>query len=254
MIWTGMRFNFQRVAYATLPVCNALEMEDVDAALTRAALPAGARALDLGCAHAGVAIRLAARFGLMVDAVDADGAMIDLASERIVQAGVEGRATPHHAWSDSFLADRPPYDLIVAIGTIEPVGAGVREPAEMLRGLSRHLVAGGWLLWGDLVWKAEPPEPLRMVIEANNIYADHAGWQAAARAAGFEIVSAGLSSDETWSRYMAQMDAAVRDWAAANPDRPETPAIAARGDQVRSLFTFGRDYLDFGLYLLRKPA
>ena len=93
-----------------------------------------------------------------------------------------------------------------------------------------------------------------MVIEANNIYADHAGWQAAARAAGFEIVSAGLSSDETWSRYMAQMDAAVRDWAAANPDRPETPAIAARGDQVRSLFTFGRDYLDFGLYLLRKPA
>ena len=58
MIWTGMRFNFQRVAYATLPVCNALEMEDVDAALTRAALPAGARALDLGCAHAPALIHI----------------------------------------------------------------------------------------------------------------------------------------------------------------------------------------------------
>lgn len=249
-----MRFNFQRVAYATLPVCNALEMEDVEAAVALADLPAEAHALDLGCAHAGVAIRLATRFGLTVDAVDADGAMIDLAAERIVQAGVGDRVSPHHAWSDSFLADRPLYDLIVAIGTIEPVGAGVREPAGMLRGLSRHIVPGGWLLWGDLVWKAEPPEPLRRVIEANNLYADHAGWQAAARAAGFEIVSADLSSDEAWARFMTGMDEAVRDWTTANPDRPETAAIAARGDQVRSLFAFGRDYLDFGLYLLRKPA
>ncbi|WP_288760187.1 class I SAM-dependent methyltransferase [uncultured Brevundimonas sp.] len=248
-----MSVNFQRVAYATLPVCNALGMADVEAAVSRTGLAPGARALDLGCAHAGVAIHLARRFALDFDAVDADGAMIELARERIDQAGVGDHVTLHHAWSGAFLADQSPYQLIVAIGVIEPVGAGVREPAAMMAGLSRRLTPGGWLLWGDLAWKGEPPAPLRQVIEANNLYADHTGWQAAARDAGLEVVSAGLSDDATWAHYLAAMDAAVRDWTAANPDRPETPAIAARGDQVRSLFAFGRDYLDFGLYLLRRP-
>lgn len=246
--------NFQRVAYAALPVCNALEMADVEAAAARTDLAVGARALDLGCGHAGIAIRLAQRFGLVFDAVDADGAMIDLARERIAEASVQDQVALHHAWSGPFLADQPPYDLIVAIGTIEPVGEGVRAPVDLFAGLARHLTPGGWLMWGDLTWKAEPPEPLRRIIEANNLYADHAGWRAAAEAAGLEVVSAALSDDATWTRYLDGMNQAVRDWTTAHPDRPEAPAIAARGEQVRSLFAFGRDYIDFGLYLLRKPG
>ncbi|KAK0329886.1 hypothetical protein LTR94_034961, partial [Friedmanniomyces endolithicus] len=77
-----------------------------------------------------------------------------------------------------------------------------------MAGLSRRLTPGGWLLWGDLAWKGEPPAPLRQVIEANNLYADHTGWQAAARVAGLEVVSAGLSDDATWAHYLAAMDAA----------------------------------------------
>ncbi len=248
-----MSVNFQRVAYATLPVCNPVDIADVEAAAARTGLGPGARSLDLGCAHAGVAIRLAQRFGLAFDAVDADGAMTELARERIDQAGVADRVTLHHAWSGPFLADQPPYELIVAFGTIEPVGAGVREPAAIMSGLARRLTPGGWLMWGDLAWKSEPPAPLRQVIESNNIYADHAGWQAAARDAGLEVVSAQLSDDAAWAYFLDGMESAVRDWTAANPDRPETAAIAARGDQVKSLFAFGRDYLDFGLYLLRRP-
>jgi SAM-dependent methyltransferase len=229
-----MLVNFPRIAYAALPVCNALELDDVEAAVARTGLSSDARMLDLGCAHAGVSLALARRFGFQADAVDADGAMVDLARERIEASGLKDRVRLHHAWSGPFLRDQPAYDLIIAIGVIDPVGDGALAPEAMLHGLSHHLAAGGWLLWGDLVWKAEPPEPLRRVIEANNLYADHSGWQSAARAAGLEVVTTGLSSDETWTRYMTAMETSVTTWAAAHPDRPETPGIAARGDRLRA--------------------
>lgn len=244
--------TFHRIAYEALDVCNAVEMATVEAMVSRTGLRPGARVLDIGCGNGAVAIRLAGRFGFMVDAVELDPSMADLARSRVAAAPSGERVTVHQVRSASVLAESPPFDLIVALGVTEPVGAGVRHPEAMFTGLARHLVAGGWLLWGDLVWTAEPSEPLKRVVELNNTYADDAGWRAAARAACLEVVWAELSTETVWTTYRTTMDRAVADWLAAHPGHPDAAAVRTRAERIFMMLDFGRDAMGFGLYLLRK--
>lgn len=249
-----MRMSFHRIAYEALEVCNALEMATVDDAVARAGLPAGARALDIGCGNASVSIRLADKFGLAVTAVELDPAMADLAEARIAASGAASRVTLERRSSGAVLAGADAFDLIVAIGTTQPAGGGLLEPADIFPRLAAHLTPGGWLLWGDLTWRDAPPEPLRRLVEAGNRYLDDAGWRATAARSGLETVQAEISADATWDRYVEGMDGAARAWLAANPKSPEAAAVTAAADRVKAMFDFGRPWLDFGLYLFRKAA
>ena len=243
-----MRTSFNLIAYRALDVCNALEMAAVEAAVARAALPEGAAALDIGCGNGAVAAMLARRFGLSVTAVERDPAMAALARERTAGSG----AVVVEAGSETVLADLAPQDLIVVIGATEAAAAGLRDPRAVFERLRSHLAPGGRLLWGDLFWSADPPEPLRLLVEATNTYLTHEGWQTAAREAGFANVWADVSSPETSDRYTTAMDAAARDWLAAHPDAPEAPGVRASAHRVKAMFDFGRPYLGFGLYLLKR--
>lgn len=247
-----MRLNYHTVAYAGLEVCNAVDLATVEAAVRRAD-GVGGRALDIGCGNAGVSIRMAEVFDLAVTAVEYDPAMADLARSRVAASIVADRVILVEGPAGPVLAEGAPWDLIVAMGTTDPVGGGMREPQTMLAAIGERLRSGGWLLWGDLVWLSEPSVPLRQIIELSGTYADHAGWQAAARAAGLEVVSAEVSDQATWDAYNAAMDRAVRDWLVANPDHADAPSIRARADQVAMMMNFGRGVLGFGLYLLKKP-
>ena len=249
-----MHMTFHRIAYEALDVCNAVEMATLEAAVAEAGPPPGARALDIGSGNGAVAIRLAERFGLVVDTVELDPSMAELARSRIAASPARDRITLHQARSGDVLAASAPFDLLTALGVTEPIGGGVRDPLGMLAGLAAHLVPGGRLLWGDLTWTAEPSAPLRQIVEMTNTYADHGGWQAAARAAGLTVLSAELSSPALWNHYRGAMDAAVRDWLAANPGHPEAVAIRARADQVRMMLDFGDGALGFGLYLMGKAG
>jgi cyclopropane fatty-acyl-phospholipid synthase-like methyltransferase len=248
-----MRPTFHRIAYEALDVCNAVEMAALEAAVASTGLQPHARALDIGSGNGGVAIRLAERFGFEVTSVELDPAMAELARERIAASTASARIILHEARSDVVLEAGAPFDLIVALGTTEPIGGGVRDPRGMFKGLARRLTPGGWLLWGDLVWTAEPSQPLRQIVELNNTYADHAGWQAAAEAAGLKVVSAEVSPPALWDRYRTTMMEAVAAWLAAHPDHPAAEPVRGRAHQLNLMFGFGDGALGFGLYLLRAP-
>lgn len=246
--------SFHQIAYQALEVCNAVTMATLDDRLRSTELEPGARALDIGCGNAGVSIRMAQAFGFEVDAVELDPAMAELVRSKIAAARATDRVHLHQARSSEVLAQNPAWDLIVALGVTEPVGAGVRDPRGMFEGLRPHLTAGGWLLWGDLVWLAEPAAPLRQLVEANNNYEDHEGWQAAARAAGFEVVRADISPAEAWDDYRRTMQEAVSAWLDAHPDHPDVGSVAASAHRLKLMFDFGQGTLGFGLYLLRVAA
>ena len=241
--------GFNHIAYAALDVCNALDMAAVIDAVHQAGLAAGATVLDIGTGNGAVAIRLAG-LGLSVTAVEGDARMADLARDRIATSGADVDLVV--ARSGTVLATRPPLDLIVSIGAIEPAGDGLRAPGAVFPALANHLRPGGFLLWGDVVWKGEPPEPLRQMMELNNIYADDAGWRAAATAAGLSVVSARMSSGSEWDRYGLAMQAAAEAWLFAHPDHPAAPAVIRSAERVRLMLAFGRPHMDFGLYLFRK--
>lgn len=246
-----MRTSFHHIAYSALEVCNALEMATVDRAMTLSGLQPGARALDIGTGNGAISRRLAERFGLSVIAVERDPAMAELARERT-------RGTPGvrvvEMTSTAALDAEGPYDLIVVIGATDSAGPGSRDPEVAMERLREHLNPGGFILWGDLVWTETPPEPLRMIVEASNTYRSDKGYRQAAEGAELELLSAEMSSDATWDHYVATMDATAREWLAANPDAPEAAAVRASADRIKGMFDFGREYVGFGLYLLRRPT
>jgi len=246
--------SFQRIAYEVREVCNGVEMSVIEAAVARTGLAAGASAIDIGAGNAAVAIRLAQQFGLRVAAIELDPVMAELARSRIEAAGAEQQISLTVAPAAAALTRMAPVDLIVALGTTDVSGEGRPTPEAGFTALRRSLKPGGWLLWGDVVWRAEPPAPLRQIAELTNLYTDDAGWRAAAAAAGLEVIEARISPQDVFEAYPRDSIVAARAWAAANPEAPETGLVLFHADRVEAITDFGRDYIDFGLYLLRNPA
>lgn len=247
-----MRVAFHHIAYQPLAVCNALSMERLEATVRRAGLKPGAAVMDIGCAYGEVSIRLARAFDARVTAVELDPVMAEGADARIAAAGLSDRITLRRETSAAALAALPPFDLIVAIGSTEPAGKGLREPAAVFAALSQHLTSGGALLWGDLFWKDEPPAPLRQLVETGGYYVGHDAWQAAARDAGLEVISAEISDETEWAAYRTSMETAIADWLDAHPDHADAPSVAATAHRIKMMLDFGAPYLGFGLYLFRK--
>jgi predicted O-methyltransferase YrrM len=250
----GPPMSFQRIAYEVREVCNGVEMSAIEAAVARTGLGEGATAIDLGTGNAAVALRLAQRFGLTISAIELDPVMADLARSRIEAAEAGDRVSLVVARSSEALARMEPVDLIVALGTTDVSGEGRPTPEAGFVALRRSLKPGGWLLWGDIVWRAEPPAPLRQITEVTNLYTDDAGWRAAAVAAGFEVIDGRISPPDVYEAYPRDSIAAARAWARAHPEAPETGSILFHADRVQAITDFGRDYIDFGVYLLRNPA
>jgi SAM-dependent methyltransferase len=246
-----MALNFQHIAYKTLDICNPVSWDAVRGAVTASGLKPGAAALDLGAGNASLAIGLARDLGLKVRAVERDPLMAELAARRIAAAG-QGETVELVIRDSSEVLGRPPLpDLITVLGATDAAAPGLRDPVAVFARLRDAVAPGGFLLWGEPFWKAEPSAPLRQIIEMTNSYQTDAGWQAAAEQAGWRVIHVRHSTEEEWRIYIDTMDASVRAWVAENPDAPQAPRLLARADMQKAMFeSEGFRVFGFGLYLL----
>lgn len=247
-----MHPTYHRIAYEGFAVANPVDLSRVLAVLAEGDLPPGAVALDIGAGAGGVSVAIATAHDLTVHAIERDPAMARMIEDRVAAAGLADRVHVLVENSGTALDRLSPVDLIVALGTTEAAGEGLRDPVGILRGLASHLRAPGYILWGDLFWRGDPPEPLRQVIGLIGDYATDEGWRAAGREAGLDCITREISSEADWDAFFGGADARVRTWLDAHPDAREAGAIRARADQIKTTFDFGRPYLGFGLYLFRK--
>lgn len=244
--------TYHSIAYAGFEVANPVSLDAILALIVRTGLSPDAVAIDIGAGAGGVSVAVARDAGLNVKAIERYPDMAEMIRARADAAGVCDRVKVVAEGSATALDRFPPADLIIALGSTEPAGPGVRAAADIFAVLASKLASPGWLLWGDLTWRGEPPAPLRQVIGAAGDYATHEGWLAAAQAAGLAVVSAEIAPDADWDAFFGGADVRVRDWLGANPDHPAAPSIRQRADLSRATFDFGRPYLSFGLYLFRK--
>ncbi len=244
--------TFHSIAYAGLEIANPTTLGAVRALIALTGLGREATAIDIGAGAGAVTTVLAKEFDIGVKAIERYPDMADMIRERAEAAGVAHRVEVIAEDSATALSRLALADLIVALGTTEPVGPGVRAASDIFKSLAQSLTSPGWLIWGDLTWKGEPPAPLRQIIGATGDYASHEGWLEAARAAGLEVISAEIAPDADWDAYLGGADARVRTWLEANPEDPAAETIRIRADRIKAMFDFGRPWLDFGLYLFRK--
>lgn len=243
--------DYHHIAYVGLEVANPVTIEAVLGAAERSGLPQGAKVLDIGAGTGGVSAALARHLGYQVYAVERDPFMVSHIGERVGAEGIADRLIPVQGMAPDILDTLAPADMIVAMGSTRIGGADATTPAAIFQVLAARLSRPGYLLWGDMTWIAEPPEPLRQLIGAAGVYDSDAGWKAAATAAGMACISAEITPQAVWDDFFADADRRVRDWLEANPGAEGWDALRLRADQIRSTFDFGRPYLGFGLYLFR---
>lgn len=233
--------SFNLAAYTHMGIANPVSEAAIRAMLKQTDLKPGERAAELGCGNAAAAIVLA-RHGLKVLAVDRGEDMVQLAQSKVAEARLEDRITVRLGEAAEVAAAEAPFRLIAALGTTALADFSL---------LASWLAPGGWLLWGDLMFRNEP---VRSFIEAGLDYDTDAGWRDRGRAAGLKLVEARISDEADWEAYLADLEAGAEAWIRANPDHPSRQAVMQRAAGLIALYgPASREALGFGLYLLRKP-
>lgn len=249
-----MRTEFRHIAYKNLNICNALSWGSLKAALAGANVLPTHRIADIGCAYARTSILIAENFGAELVGVDLDPVLVEGARERAAASPAAGRISIVHQTAIDALNSIGPFDGIVALGTSFPAGPDATTPHAIFTELSLHLKPGGYLVWGDLTWIAEPSEPLRQMVSISGVYASDTEWKQAAHDAGLDIVSSRLSDAEEWAQYRQTMSRDLALWLDANPDHPDAPALRKADYRIGLMYDFGAESMGFGLYVFRCPA
>jgi ubiquinone/menaquinone biosynthesis C-methylase UbiE len=227
--------------------------EMLDRVLAVSGIARGWRAADLGCGPGAMALHLAERYGVDVEAVDRSAIMLDLARERASRHGAGKHLSFHQSESTDWLRTAQPCDLLMV------VGAGMLVPdaednAAQLKALAAAVKPGGRLLWGESFWKRPPSEAFKTGLgPVAALYASHADYVHAGEAAGLTPLYAAVSSDQDWDEYAWRYSTAVEAYAAGRPDDAEAQAMRARIMGWRRVYLAeGRNVLGFGLYLFGK--
>ena len=245
--------EYSAISYATHHFCNPLTPATLDRTLNLARLEPGGSALDLGCGNGLLALHLAERYGLHVEAVDIAEAMIALARERVGDRGAPGSVTLRVQSAEAALSEGRRFKLVVANsawGLVE----GRPEPDRILRRLAGAAEPGGYVLWGDPYLKKPPEGRMAMLLQAAD-YRPHAEYVALGEAAGLRPVYAAVSSDQDFDEFAWRLHANVVAFFDAHPDHPERERRLAYNTMLRTLhLEEGRDTLGFGLYLFQTPA
>jgi SAM-dependent methyltransferase len=238
------------IAHANHHFSSPVSVEMLDRVLALSGIERGWRAADLGCGPAAMALHLAERYGVTVDAVDRSQVMLDLARGRAKGHAGGGRLSFHHAESMDYLAKAEPCDLVMAVGAGLLV-PGATSNAEQLKALAAGVRPGGRLLWGETFWKRAPSDMLRAATgPVAALYASHADYVAAGEAAGLTPLYAAVSSEQEWDEYAWRYASAVEGYVRDNPDDPASGAMAQRIKAWRGVYLAeGRETLGFGLYL-----
>ncbi|MEI9891612.1 MAG: class I SAM-dependent methyltransferase [Caulobacteraceae bacterium] len=242
------------VAHSSHHFSSPVSAETLDRVLALSGVGHGWRAADLGCGPGAMALHLAERYGVKVEAVDRSATMLDLARARAADNPAGKLLSFYQAESTEWLATAAPCDLVMAVGAGLLV-PGAADNAAQLRALAAAVRPDGRLLWGETFWKKEPSAGFRAGLgPVAALYASHADYVAAGEAAGLTPLYAAVSSDQDWDEYAWRYSTAVETYAAERPDDAEAHAMRARIAGWRRMYLAeGRETMGFGLYLFAKP-
>ena len=227
--------------------------EMLDRVLALSGIERGWRAVDLGCGPAAMALHLAERYGVEVEAVDRSAIMLDLARQRAAEHPAGARLSFHQSESGDWLKAARPCDLLAAVGAGLLVADAANNAAQ-LSALAKAVKPGGRLLWGETFWKRPPSDAFKAGLgPVAQLYASHADYVMAGEAAGLTPLYAAVSTDQDWDEYAWRYSTAVETYAAQHPDDGEAQAMRARIKGWRRVYLGeGREVMGFGLYLFGK--
>ncbi|MGY1591055.1 class I SAM-dependent methyltransferase [Geodermatophilus sp. SYSU D00708] len=209
-------------------------------------LPAEPLALDIGCGPGRASLVVAAA-GARVVAVDLHEPFLRRARQAAVDAGQAGRVAVVRASMAALpFLDRA-FDLLWCEGAAYLMGVDAA-----LQDWRRLLPSGGVLVFTEVVWTtAHPSADTRAFWAAYPAMRDVAATEAAARAAGWEVVATRLLPDSDWEdEYYVPLAAAIDAW--PDPDEATAAVLAQARTEVDLRRTRAGEYGYAGFVLRRR--
>ncbi|MFC4114665.1 SAM-dependent methyltransferase [Nonomuraea zeae] len=233
------------IAHLDHPIAAPVAPANLDRLLLRAALPEGARVLDLGCGAGEWSLRaLELVPSAVADGVDHSEHAVASAERAAAARGLSGRLSLHLMPAADFTGPEL-YDLVLCVGATHAFG-GLKETMEAV---ARFVKPGGLALIGEGFWARPPGAELA---EAIGTYPDLAGTVAQAESHGWRTVYAHTSDLAEWDEYEWSWTGTLARWAAANPGPEGDQALAVMREH-RDLWLNGyRDKLGFVTLLLQR--
>jgi SAM-dependent methyltransferase len=215
---------------------NPLSEAAVDGAIGVLDLPAGARALDVGCGNGELLARVP---GVHRVGIEPSAPRAAAARERLDEV--------HEARFDEVELEAGSFDLVVCVGSSHAIGSW-DDALRVLAGLTRPL---GYALVGEGFWRRHPTAGyLRVLGASQDDLPDFDGLEAGAIDAGWAIRRLDVASDADWADYEETLLANGERAYAATPD----PDLRAWLDAARARWDHpdGRDTLGFALLTLQR--
>jgi SAM-dependent methyltransferase len=209
----------------------------------------GQRHLDLACGKGEMLCRWAAHFGTTGTGVDISDVFLAAASARATELGVADRVRFDRGDAGASVPDDGPYDIVSCIGATW-IGGGVVGTIALMRPALRP---GGLLLIGEPYWNQPPPAGAEAALglppgEFTSLIATLERFESA----GARLVEMVLADQDSWDRYVAAQWWTVDRWLEANPTHPDAAEMRQfLDDSRRSHLAYGRNYLGWGVFVLR---
>ncbi|MFC6083448.1 SAM-dependent methyltransferase [Sphaerisporangium aureirubrum] len=239
------RQQLSAIAHLDHPIAAPVSPANLDRLLRRAALPEGARVLDLGCGEAEWSLRALE----LVPSATADG--VDISPHALASAGrgaaargLSGRLSLHLTPAGEFSAPEP-YDLVLCLGATHAFG----DLGDTLNAVAGFVRPGGLALVGEAFWE-RPPTP--ELTETIGDYSDLPGTVDTAESKGWLTVYAHTSTLPEWDDYEWSWTGTLNRWATDHPG-PDGDQALALAREHRDLWLRGyRGVLGFVSLLLRR--
>ena len=225
----------------------------LDALVERLALDPGDHVVEIGSGKGDLLVRILRRWlGVTAEGFDRNPWFLADADARAEASGVADRLRCLETGTPGGLIGDRSAALAIAIGATGIIGG----QEATIAGLARSIRPGGEVLFGDGIWVAEPPTAglAAFGMDRDELAVGSAGLAALGRGLGLTLLEHETVSTAEWDEYESSYVAAVDDWAAANPDDPESAPFTARADLFRSTYrTWRRDTMGFALVRFRRP-
>jgi predicted O-methyltransferase YrrM len=193
----------------------------------RLSLRPGSHVLDVASGRGGPALVLAEAFGCRITCVERADEFVDVAAERVRDAGLEHLIEIVHADARAFPLEPELYDAALCLGA-SFVWDGLPGT---LAALAPAVHRGGFVAVGEPFWRSWPL-PDGFDPETGDDFGTLVETVTRFEAGGLEVVTLITASEDDWDRYESLHWLAVEEWLHEHPDDPD----AARFRQLNRGF------------------
>jgi SAM-dependent methyltransferase len=239
-------FDLKNISERYMEILNPSTSEKILKVGEISGLKEGSRVIEFGCGFGEILALWGGAFGISGVGIDIRQYACDRARKKMRDRELADRIEIVWGKGAEYDFEKGSYDVAACIGASFVFG-GYRET---IRGMKIATGSRGKLVIGEPYWRTELIPPVYARAEVQGVHTESELWHIT-REEGFDIGYVVRASHDDWDRYQSDNWYGLIRWIEENPDHPERQQVIDHLHQDQEeYFRYGREYLDWAMYVL----